>query len=174
MKIIICSKNPVKRNATVLGFQSLFSNEDFEVQEVNISSGVSAQPMTEEETLQGARQRVEKALNKYPGNDYYVGIEGGVEIKNNEMECFAWVYIRGNGKVGKGRTGTFILPYKIAELVKQGKELGEADDIVFEQINSKQKMGTIGVLTRNIIDRTEFYKPAVILALVPFINEDLY
>jgi inosine/xanthosine triphosphatase len=32
------------------------------------------------------------------------------------------------------------LPPKIVELLQQGMELGDADDIVFGQTNSKQKM----------------------------------
>jgi non-canonical (house-cleaning) NTP pyrophosphatase len=45
---------------------------------------------------------------------------------------------------------------------------------VFGQNNTKQKMGTVGVLTENVIDRTEYYKQAVIFALIPFINPELY
>lgn len=175
MKIIITSKNPVKRNATIAAFQALFPIDNLQIEEINVLSGVSDQPMTEVETLQGAKKRVENAVMENSSADYWVGIEGGVEIKNNEMECFAWVYIRGkDGKSGKGRTGTFFLPQRIVELVKQGKELGEADDIVFKQTNSKQNMGTVGILTKNVIDRTEYYKPAVIMALIPFINKDIY
>lgn len=53
-------------------------------------------------------------------------------------------------------------------------ELGEADDLVFKQTNSKQGRGTVGTLTRDVIQRTEYYKPAVIFALIPFINPELY
>lgn len=59
-------------------------------------------------------------------------------------------------------------------LIKKGKELGEADDILFKQTNSKEKQGTVGALTNNIINRTDYYKPAVIFALIPFIKPDLY
>lgn len=33
---------------------------------------------------------------------------------------------------------------------------------------------TIGILTRDIIDRTEYYKHALIMALIPFMNESMY
>lgn len=52
-------------------------------------------------------------------------------------------------------------------------ELGQADDIVFGQINSKQKQGTVGALTKNEIDRSEYYRHAVILVLSPFVNPEL-
>jgi inosine/xanthosine triphosphatase len=107
--------------------------------------------------------------------DYWVGIEGGVEDQANEMAAFAWVVILSvNGGVGKGRTGTFFLPEAVAELVRRGKELGEADDTVFSQANSKQDQGAVGLLTDNAVDRTQLYAQAVILALIPFKNRMLY
>jgi len=53
-------------------------------------------------------------------------------------------------------------------------ELGLANDIVFSKLNSKQKCRAVGLLTHNKITRTELYKDAVILALIPFINPGLY
>jgi non-canonical (house-cleaning) NTP pyrophosphatase len=38
----------------------------------------------------------------------------------------------------------------------------------------KQANGAIGILTGDVIDRTELYQHAVILALVPFKNDGLY
>ena len=91
------------------------------------------------------------------------------------MEAFAWVVIKAKGNgFGKGRTGTFFLPPQIAELIKQGKELGEADDIVFGRTNSKQENGAVGILTENVVDRTKYYTEAVVLALIPFKNKKLY
>jgi len=52
--------------------------------------------------------------------------------------------------------------------------LGEADDIIFGQTNSKQKNGTVGNLTDNAVDRTKYYIDAIILALIPFKNKNLY
>lgn len=90
------------------------------------------------------------------------------------MQAFAWVFILSNGKYGKSRTGTFFLPNQVVELIKAGKELGEADDIVFKLHNSKQNSGAVGILTGDIIDRTSYYTEAVILALIPFKNVGLY
>jgi non-canonical (house-cleaning) NTP pyrophosphatase len=75
---------------------------------------------------------------------------------------------------GKARTGVFFLPKAVAQLVQRGVELGEADDRVFGRINSKQGNGAIGLLTDDVIDRVQYYEHAVILALVPFKNSQLY
>jgi len=62
------------------------------------------------------------------------------------------------------------LPEKVAQLVRQGKELGEANDIVFKRTNSRLNDGAIGLLTGNVIDRTTLYEHGVIMALVTFKN----
>ena len=91
------------------------------------------------------------------------------------MEAFAWVVVQSKeGNIGKARSATFILPRKISEFIKQGMELGHADDKVFGLENSKQKSGTVGTLTKNVSNRTEYYAQTVILALIPFVNSELY
>ena len=62
----------------------------------------------------------------------------------------------------------------MSDLVRAGKELGEADDIVFGRRNSKQKEGALGLLTGKVIDRRELYEHAILLALVPFKSSELY
>jgi len=110
-----------------------------------------------------------------PRADFFVGIEGGIEEKNFEMEAFAWIVIKTKeNEFGKGKTGTFFLPPQVAELIKQGKELGDADDMVFGKTNSKQENGAVGILTDNVIDRTKYYVDAIIFALIPFKNKALY
>ena len=107
--------------------------------------------------------------------DFYVGIEGGIEESGLDMDAFAWVVIKSkDGRFGKSRTGTFFLPPQLVKLIKQGKELGEADDIVFDRVNSKQENGAVGVLTGNVINRTKYYTDAIILAIIPFKNVELY
>lgn len=174
MRIIVASKNPVKINAVKLGFETMFPDESFECEGISADSGVSDQPSSDKETITGAENRVENAFNEVKDADFWVGIEGGLEKMESELEAFAWVVIKSKEKLGKGRTSTFFLPRKVAELIEQGKELGEADDIVFNRTNSKQKNGSVGILTGDIITRTSYYKEAIILALIPFKNKDLF
>ncbi len=173
-KVIVASKNPVKVNATKIGFEKMFPNQVFEFVGVSVASGVSEQPLGDDETFLGAKNRADNAFVAVEGADFYVGIEGGVGQVNGEMEAFAWVFVRSADTYGKARTGTFFLPQKVTSLIKEGKELGEADDIVFKRNNSKQDNGAVGILTENVINRTTYYAEAVVLALIPFKNTDLY
>lgn len=172
-RVIIASHNPVKIQATANGFRALLG-EDFRVNPVSVSSGVSSQPLTDEETLRGALNRMEHAAHIAPDADYWVGIEGGLEARVDELAAFAWVVVRSSFTTGKGRTASFFLPDRVVTLIKEGKELGEADDIVFGKKNSKQENGAVGILTADVIDRVKLYEQAVILALIPFKNPQLY
>ena len=173
-KVIIASKNPVKIQAVKNGFEKMFPNQEFDFAGVSVPSNVADQPFSNTETFLGARNRANNASNEVADADFYVGIEGGIEQIENEMEVFAWVFIKSAVKYGKARTGTFFLPKQVVELIKEGKELGDADDIVFTRNNSKQENGAVGILTGDIIDRTKYYSEAVVLALIPFKNVDLY
>jgi inosine/xanthosine triphosphatase len=187
--IIVASQNPVKIQAVREGFSRMFPGERYQFQGISVPSGVSVQPITSAETLQGAYNRACNARACAPKSAYWVGIEGGIEEtseaahlsilpgaagEESSMVAFAWVVVLAGQQIGKGRTGVFFLPPRVADLVRQGKELGEADDIVFGRSNSKQENGAVGLLTGNIIDRAAFYEQAVILALIPFSNPQLY
>ena len=152
----------------------MFPGEIFIAEGISVSSGVSDQPMSDQETLTGALNRAANAKNAVADADYWAGVEGGIEKKENEMTAYAWVVIHTKDHFGKARTGAFFLPPKVAKLIDEGKELGEADDIVFGHTNSKQKGGALGLLTHSVIDRTSLYVEAVIMALIPFKNKHLY
>jgi len=174
MRIIVASTNPVKLQAALNGFRRMFPECAFEARGLAVSSGVGRQPLTDAETLRGALNRAAHAQAAAPEADYWVGIEGGCEDLEGELACFAWVVVRSRSLTGKGRTGLFFLPEAVARLVRQGIELGEADDRVFGRSNSKQQNGAIGLLTHDVIDRLGYYEHAMVMALVPFRNEALY
>lgn len=175
VKIVVASRNPVKLNAALEGFKCMFPDKSFELEAVSASSNVREQPLSDHETFQGAFNRASTALKEHPLADFWVGLEGGVEEMDSHLHSFAWAVVRSSDqKWGKGRTATFVLPPKIAALIRQGMELGSADDVVFKKSNSKQENGAVGLLTGNVIDRKKLYMDAVILALIPFKNAHLY
>ena len=173
IRIVVASKNPVKLEAVKDGL-SVFLTDEIEVLGVSVESGVADQPMSDAETLSGAENRVRNAQLQYTGHDFYVGIEGGVEDSSSGLMAFAWVVISNGKCTGKARTSTFMLPPRVAELIHQGYELGDADDMVFKQSNSKQQNGAVGLLTHDAITRQSLYVPAVQLAFIPFLNPELY
>ena len=171
--VIIASKNPVKIEAVKIAFEKMFLQEKFEFIGESIPSDVNAQPMSNEETLQGAMNRAINAQSKFPEANFWVGLEGGLEKTDNDLGSVAWVVIKTKDKTGKARALTFILPKEISRLINEGKEMSEASNIVFG-VNNSQHSGTVGILTNDIVTRTIDYTETTVLALIPFKNPDLY
>ena len=176
-QIVVASENPVKIQAALNGLRQMFPGQPAEARGVSVPSGVSAQPMTSAETLQGALNRMTAVHAAASDADCWVGIEGGCEDSADGMSVFAWVVVESAdciGLTGKSRTATFYLPRKVSQLVRQGMELGDADDAVFGRTNSKQQNGSVGLLTDDVITRLIYYEQAVILALIPFKHKDIW
>ncbi len=173
MKILVASKNPVKVNAVQEAFKMCFTNP-VDVAGLSVKSDVPDQPMSDGETRTGAKNRVTNLMRADLKADFYVGIEGGVDLVDARMQAFAWIAISNGDKLALGRTGSFELPPEIAQLVIQGLELGDADDQVFKASNSKQQNGAVGLLTHDLITRQQLYQHAIMLALIPFLNTELY
>ncbi|KPM49923.1 inosine/xanthosine triphosphatase [Jiulongibacter sediminis] len=174
MIVCVASKNPTKTESAKDGFQRQFPEEEIEIISVSVPSGVPDQPIGSDETYKGALNRAQNAKKECPEADYWIGIEGGNILHGQEMEAMAWVVVLSHSKIGRARTAGFFLPQKTVDLINEGYELGHADEIVFEIKNSKQKMGSSGLLTDGLISRKELYVPAVIFALSPFKKIDLY
>lgn len=172
--LVVASKNPVKLAAARGGFLQLFPQAELRLVEAAVATGMADQPHSDAETLQGAHLRAELARRQHPQADFWMGIEGGVQETPDGLMAFAWVVALSGDSCGQARTGAFYLPPAVAALVRQGLELGEADDRVFGRVNSKQENGAVGLLTGDVLDRRLLYQPAVVLALIPFKNPQLY
>jgi len=173
-KVIVASKNPVKINATKKAFESVFPEENFEVVGMEVPSFVSDQPMSDEETLEGAINRAENAKLAKKDADFWVGIEGGIETDGVDMDAFGWMIILSEKRFGQARSCTFPLPPYVAKAVNAGQELGHVNDAFFKMHNSKQGGGAVGSLTNNVVTRMDLYVQPLILALIPFVQENLF
>lgn len=208
LNIAVGSTNPVKVNAVRETLhrmiqQSRYDEISMEVEGFDVKSGVAAQPMGDDETQLGAKNRSLEAYRAYKKKflrfpHLAVGLEGGLEwsLDKKVLWCMAWVccygkrgplvvdllgssetkFYHGDKKpvFGFAKTASFPLPAPVTELVRQGLELGDADDKVFNRTNSKQGTGTVGILSGYIINRTDYYVHAIVLALVPWIRADMY
>ena len=184
IKIIVASTNPIKIEAAKIGFEKMFPNSQFKTEGISVKSGGRDQPMTSAETRNGARNRATNAKKASHHANYWVGLEGGVEEDDqmfnqnrHHLRSVVWCAILKSGEnvFGEGQPGSYALPEAICKLIlEKGMELGEANDIVFKHTNSKQGEGSIGILTHGVLNRGPYYSLAVELALIRFINSDLY
>jgi inosine/xanthosine triphosphatase len=172
MKVVVASQNPAKLRAVEDAFARQFPDETIAFVPCAVESGVSDQPMSDEETRRGARSRADNARDAETDADFWIGLEGGIETVDGQLMAFAWMAVLGSdGNYGEARTVTLPLPPAVKELVDDGLELGDANDRVFSTVNSKHSGGAFGLLTHGLYTREGVYTQALVIALVPFVND---
>ena len=160
----------------------------FEVAGFDVQSGVGHTPLTCEELMQGARQRAEALLRmareKRMDCHYFVGLEGGLEVIEENAECKrgerrvfleSWAYVSDGMRGHYGRSGSVELPSELAhEVLDNTVELSVAIDRFAGAVGIRDAQGAWGVLSRNLISRQEAFRVAVIAAFAPFYNAQMY
>lgn len=143
-------------------------NRQLEIQTIPVASGVSAQPLTDAETRQGARNRAQVVLQQNQMIDYALGLEGGVLTDELSGDLFSVVWVCAQDRQGDFREvsgAKFRLPDNLAAGLRRGVELKDA---MFEhtgQADVNKKDGMIGAVTGGIITRTQEYQSLTKLAL---------
>lgn len=174
MKVAVGSKNPGKISAVREAFTILFPSESIEVEGIEVDSGVSAQPMSDTESIRGARNRATKAMKALDA-DYGVGLEGGLQnIDGLWFDCGWMIVIDADGNEGIGSTIRMEVSDKVMNHIQSGKELGDAIDIEFNAVNSKHSNGHFGLMTDDKITRITAYRDGVISAMCRFIHPEVY
>jgi len=172
MKVVVASRNPAKLRAVSEAFAAQFPDEKTELLSADVASGVGDQPMTDDETRRGARNRANHANEAVPDANFWIGLEGGVAAFDEQLMAFAWMAVKGpGGDISEARSVTLPLPPAVKALMDSGLELGEANDRVFSTVNSKQKGGAYGLLSDGRYTREGIYCQTLIIALIPFVNE---
>lgn len=186
VKLNVCvgSLNPTKVNAVKAAFSRYFKN--FKVYNIKADSKVPNQPIGLNNIIEGAISRATQSLNymisekKILQNIFGVGIEAGLaEIpytKTGYMDFQFCAIINEEKKISLGSGIAFEYPKFVIDQILQNhdKEIGEIIGKLAGNENLKNESGAISFLSKNIITRTEILTQAVICALLPFINENLY
>lgn len=163
--VVIASTNPVKATVAKCAFFAVFPEEKFSFVETKSESGVPEQPI-DEETRRGAQNRLQHIRKQHPNADFWISQEGGLHRERGRLFNRAWIAVTDTtGFIAESSTAQFYLPKQIAQYIEEGMELGTAADKFFNSVNSKHGLGALGYLTDGIINRTEYYLPAAIIAL---------
>lgn len=157
LTITIGSKNFAKVEAV----KRVFTEE--EVISLSVPSLVSEQPFSDDETIKGALNRAENALQA--GSTYIgIGLEGGVvEMLDGLFLCNWGALVDRNGFSTIAGGARLRLPDEVAEQVRQGKELGPVMDDYARKRDVRQLEGAVGILTNGKINRLEMFQHVVML-----------
>lgn len=174
MAIIVAvgSTNPVKVEAVRRIWTRAFAHA--QMLAVDVPSGVSDQPIGEEETLAGAIQRARGAREAH-GADFGVGIEAGVLLDGDRAWMMGYTAICAReGALSWSRGIQVALPPGIAAALRAGRELGPIMDQLTGIQDNKKKGGAVGYLTDGLLDRTEALANMVAGAMPPHLHPELY
>src|SRR5690606_31996898 len=89
------------------------------------SSGISEQPLSIEETTQGAINRAKAALQQKPKASLAIGMEGGLEDIGGIYNLVCVVAFWDGEKLTIGESGHLPLPHSVSNKIKQGGEFGQ-------------------------------------------------
>lgn len=174
MRIAVGSTNPVKIEATKIAFEKVWPDESWNVQGYKVPSDVSDQPLSDLETITGAKNRAQRVL-EVTRADFGVGIEGGLQqIGDDWFDCGWMVVINRVGEIGIGSSARISTPPKMMKEILAGKELGLVIDDFFKTSNARQLNGHFGLMTNNAITRTSGYVDGMVMALARFLHPQLY
>jgi inosine/xanthosine triphosphatase len=155
----------------------------FEVEGYEVDSGVGSTPTSREELMQGARQRAEALPDKLHATtdpaDFYVGVEGGLDVvtENGTKRAFleSWAYVSDGQRGHFGCSGGIELPEALAEeVLSRGVELAAAIDQFAGAVGIRDGQGAWGVLSGNLISRQDSFRLAVVAAFAPFYNAKMF
>lgn len=173
MHVAVGSTSPVKLGAVRAAFGRVWPQVTRRVEGCTAPSGVADQPMSDDEALRGARRRAHHAMAAI-GGDYAVGLEAGLHRVHRHWFNAGWVVVLdAAGGEGVASTLRMAVPDTLMQLVREGRELGEACDLVFGGRDMKQAGGLFGAMTDLAIDRTGTFADAVVAALAPFLKPHL-
>ncbi|WP_413469220.1 DUF84 family protein [Rossellomorea aquimaris] len=159
LKVAIGTTNPAKVQAIKKAFQEQYGEVHFEC--LKTESHVSEQPMSDQETIEGALNRA-KIVLKTTGSDVGIGLEGGVSESLYGMFVCNWgALVDRDGTEIIGGGARISLPNEISNEIKAGKELGPLMDEYTQRTGIRKKEGAIGVFTNGLLTREEMFRHVV-------------
>lgn len=178
LDIAVGSQNKAKNLAVKIAFKKAFPDYEIETHGFDVESGVSLQPLTNEETLAGAMNRAKNAGVQLEDHDYAVGLEGGIVKVDRVVMLVGWVaiYKAGSGEPGVGHSSGLLLPEHMASALLAGEELGPLlQEMLGDEENTiRHTLGANGILSNGLYTREQEFTDATTAALARFVSPTLY
>ena len=175
--VAVGSTNPAK----TLGVKKAFSilSPRIQIKEVDTTSLVRSQPLTLEETVEGAQVRAVFALES-ARPDFGVGVEAGlVEMgkgwPGRHLNLQIAAIVDSGGHLSFGCSSGFPIPERFVEKLKEDNE--ELDRYTHELAGARkvrEEEGIVYHLSKRRLSRLEMTEQCVSMALIPWLNSKLY
>ena len=170
MIINVGSKNKVKVGAVEEILKDYTHLARAKISGVDVDSGVSAQPKSFEETIQGA---INRAKDSFKDCDYSIGLESGLmnvpHSKSGYMDvCVCAIYDGKEFHIGLSSAWEFPKKEITASILNEGLDINQAmyKAGLTEKKHIGSEEGAIGYFTKGRMDRKEYTKQALRTALI--------
>jgi len=172
MKVAAGTRNPAKLRGIEAAFRKFFGS--VEVIPFEVDSGVPPQPF-DNDTIKGAINRAKKAFRK--DFDFSVGVEAGLFKNDFALSGYldfqvACVFDGKKFTIGFGPG--FEYPKIVVKEVLKGNEVGKVMEKITGIKDLGKNFGAIGYLTNRVVKRENLTEIAVTMALLPWVNRELY
>jgi len=175
LRVCVGTRNPSKLKGVEKALKMFY--DDVSIICVPVKSGVPPQPIGIEQIFTGARNRALRALAGNIDCDLGVGVEAGIyAVGSTYYDVQVAAVADRNGVVTYGLSPSFPIPPKFASalIAKEVPELEVIVDRTFGTSNIGEKGGLIKLLTKGKVLREDITFYAVVMALVPRLNRELY
>lgn len=175
MDVCVGSRNPSKLRGVEKAFSTFY--KDVHIYIYSVEEDLPPQPFSFNIIMECAKIRAIRALERNDRCSYGVGIEAGMfEINNTFYDIHTAYIINRDGRGFYGFSPAFRVPNKFVELIKKGvyRELEDVVDSFYGTEHIGDTGGFIRILSRGCILREDLVYYAVLMALLPFINSDVY
>jgi len=178
-KIEAC-KNAIAKLITAFNYPAELETITYYHRETQTS--VPDMPLKRRESITGARERAffvhRTLLEEGIKTDYTIGLEGGVYQLTGDsktsLNAFLenWVFVY-NGSTGfYGSSAALPLPLEIQkDLYENGIELADIIDRFSGKHDVRSNEGAFGILSNNLVKRSQSFESAIINAFIPFFNK---
>jgi inosine/xanthosine triphosphatase len=175
--VAVGSANPAKKKGVLLAFSRTFGG--VRLRQVDTTSLVRTQPMSLEETIEGAQERAMFAL-EFARPDYGVGVEAGLFAMGkgwpgHYLNLQIAAVVDFSGHLSFGCSSGFPIPEKFVSRLKQNRK--ELDHYAHELTGAKkvhEEHGIIYHLSGKRLSRVEMTEQCVSMALIPWLNKKTY
>lgn len=159
---VLSSTNAAKRAATEQILQKLYGDA-YTLQCVDVTSGVSETPHSDDEGIQGALGRITAAKAEIARADAYIGLEGIVTRNSYGVFLCGWAVVQDKqGNLHMGCSAKVQLPPDLTDDLSSFKKLSELTAEKYpDQADKLQQIGTNGVITNGMYTRIDEFVDAL-------------
>ena len=176
IRVRVGSANPVKVEAVRTVFGQAFKGRRLEVEGRDVRSEVPLEPFGKD-VITGAIHRAENAMLLDEWANFSVGIEAGLfwcEHLQDHIDVQYCAILDRGARITLGHGPGFQYPPPLMQLVKEGRTVGDAMAQLTGIQGIGHKKGVVGYLSKGILVRKKLTESAIIAALLPRLNPELY